>query len=411
MTGYGVEPTIMLHGLLWAVVALAMLTMFVITRRRPDYGLSILIAALPLYQARGHLGVPVTLLELLLLSYVAGVASRRPTFRRTPYDLWLLLWVAAPLLTIFLHPDSVHFLGLWRAFFFEPVLLFYAAAAVVRNGDRRPILHGALGLLAVVTAWSGLQVLTGPGLTYDHRLTGCFQSPNYLAFILTPTILIALLWPERRLGRLRAVLGVFGLVMLVATGSRGGQLALVAGLAAALPFIDSRWRRRGLAALGVIVFIGTALIAYRDAHRPPSEISPRPIIWGVAADEIRQHLLLGDGPGRFQERIWHHYQFEDRTRNLVAPFAISAHNLWLSAWVEWGLFTLVALLGLLGTLVVRLRRGRSGLPAVTAATTAAIVVHGVIDTPVFKNDLAVLFILILVVSLPVTYGGPHADRP
>lgn len=399
------EPTVLLTGPLWLVAAAVLIGTFFLTRKRPDYGLALVLAALPLYQVRGDLGLPTTLLELILGAVLLGVATRWRSLRwqRTPYDVWILLWLLAGLVNTFVTPgDGLKNLALWRAFFLEPVLYFYAAVAVFRRYSPLPLLWGALAALGVVAAWSSLLLFDNRAMTYDGRFRGCFQSPNFLAMFTAPLLLMIAAWPERRLWLLRSVTFAAGLAMLIASGSRGGQVALLAGVVVLVLWRIGRRHRLAIAGLAVTAGLLSVYGASQLADRTDKLVSPRPVIWEQTLDMLKKRPLTGTGSQYYQTQFLLQVQTDPNLalRYYVTPYAISAHNLWLTTWVHWGLFALLGLLGILVVFGVR-AMGRLGDPwtAVGAAAMTAIVVHGLIDTPLYKNDLAVLFILPLVLSL------------
>ncbi len=423
-TALSVEPTIVLGGVFgWGVVAILLAAAFVITRRRPDYGLGLVVAALPLYQVRGELfGLPTTLLELLLLTVLGAVASRWPAYRpvRTPYDLWLGIYVLGALLAVALGPDLRGGFGLWRAFFLEPALWFVAAGAVFRRHPSRALLAGALGTIAVVAVWTAGLLLGSGDLSYDGRLVGPYQSPNYTALLLVPLLLLVALWPGRQWAYGRIAAGGVALAILVASASLGGILALAAG---ALVAAYALTRRKGLLVAGVAGILVAAAVfgpkvldpppppptpAYSvdPAHPPPPpHISSRPVLWKEATNLIKENPLFPSAPGQFEETFGKRVEHVEAYRLYVTPYALNPHNLKLSVWVEWGLLTLVGLAGLLIICLVKLVRARPTVAAPLAMLTA-IMVHGLVDTPVLKNDLAIIMMLTLVLSLDAKRARP-----
>lgn len=409
------EPTIFINGpLMWIGVAGLLALVFWLTRRRPDYGLGLVVAALPFYQVRGHLGlpfdllgsvnIPTTLLELLLAVVLLGIVSCWPAYRppRTRYDGWLALWVGGALLAAAVGPDIREGFGLWRAFFLEPTLFFYAALAVFRKHDLRALLWGVLGAITLLAVWSIWLTLDGRAITYDRRLLGPFQSPNYLALLLGPLLLFILTWPQRVLQYPRVVVGLLGLSMLLATGSRGGQLAFLAALLVGTIFLGRRLRRLVLVGLATLLVVGAIVIGPSLlSHTEDQVVSARPVVWGQAVQIIADQPLFGNGPGQFQD------VFRERTRDnqtyqlYVLPQALNSHNTFLTTWTEWGLLTLLGFIGLLVTFIRVVRARLSYWQIGPVTMMMAILIHGLVDTSVLKNDLVLLFGLVLALSLLV----------
>ncbi len=399
MNGFiGTEETIMISGIGWLVVAVLVVGAFLLARRRADWGIALVVASLPFYQVRGSFGVPTTLLELVLGAVVLGVLSRWPRYRpaRSPFDPWLALWVLGSLLAAVLAPDPKQALGLWRAFFLEPAVFFVAARTIFRTEPVRPLLYGAIGAIGVAVVWTASLAAGGSALSYDGRLAGPFQSPNFMAHLTVPLTLLVLGWPGRLSRLVRFGPAVLGLVLLAGSQSRGGLLALAAGgLVLALLRSGPAWRKRITAAMvmGALLVAGILLNADRD-----DRFSTRPVLWKTAAAVIAERPLLGAGPEYFQDEVRARVGGDEDLRRFIVPRAPDAHNLFLVTWTEWGFATLAGLLGLLATLAAVLwrRRDRWAVPA--AAMAAAILAHGLVDTPVLKNDLAIIFMLVFVLA-------------
>ena len=109
--------------------------------RYARWSLYLTVAALPLYTVRWHYGpVPTTLLETLIVVTVAlyviarwRVGARRPI--PTPFDIPILALLAAGVVAVFVAGDHRGALGLYRAYFLEPIALFYVAVDLVRRDD------------------------------------------------------------------------------------------------------------------------------------------------------------------------------------------------------------------------------------------------------------------------------------
>lgn len=413
----GQEATIFLLGEGWVLAAILLGGLIIATIRRPALGIAGVLASLPLYQVRGEIaGFPTTFLELALLSVVGVIVLKygRLMLRRSGYEWPLALWVGGALGAALLSADVISALGLWRAWFFEPVLFFYAALAVWRRDDpaRRSVLWGLLGSGAVILLWTTGLALTGEAITYDNRLTGPFQSPNFLAMALVLIMVVLLFWPERRLLFSRAVILGGSLVALTLASSRGGLLALSLAVIVGILFRPIRHSRPSrskvwpLAALGLVISVFLVLVVGSlFTGERNDRLSSRPAIWQHAVAEIQKDPLWGVGPTRFQQSF---FEVKEREADVagrlyIAPQARTAHNVALSTWTEWGLMSLLGFLALVVTVARKtLQVTRPTTWRVSLVLVTAILVHGLIDTTVLKNDLALLFVLTLALSVPAT---------
>lgn len=403
----GVERTITLHSpLLWGIAAFILVVSFWLARRRPAYGLGLVIAATPLYQVRGTVGVPTTLLELILGAVLLGTLTRWREYplRRTGYEPWLIVWVGGALLATLTGPDLREGFGLWRAFFFEPALLLLALVTVFRRERPEPILAGALGAVGIIAAWTATLLLSGD-VSYDGRLLGPYQSPNFMAMALVPLLLLIAFWPGRQWCWVRLPVGLIGLGMLLATQSRGGYLALCAGVALVIAYQARRIRQAILipAALLLAAAIGIGALLF---HRPQPIIPIRRVLWEQSADIIRHNPVFGVHPGQFQPSLAAKFADDHFYTLYFVPFAPNPHDLWLVTWVEWGLLTVIGLLGLVVRFVRRTLRIDPPWALLAGAMMTAILVHGIVDTTVLKNDLAVLFVVVL--ALPAVASRSKA---
>ena len=122
----------------------------------------------------------------------------------------------------------------------------------------------------------------------------------------------------------------------------------------------------------------------------------RLIQWREAWDFINDHPLRGAGLAGYQEAIapYHKAGYIE-----IFPYP---HNIFLNVWIELGIVGLILFVALLVMVAQFLVRGRyhpAALPL--AAAWIALVVHGMVDIPYFKNDLSVLFWLLFLLSLPI----------
>ena len=117
------------------------------------WALIVTFGALPLYVVRWHYGpLPTTLLEtLIILTVVTYVVARWREGRRlplrTPYDIPIVLLLLAGAISVLVPQDHRAALGLYRAYFLEPVAIFYVTADLLRREEdmRRAVASFAIG--------------------------------------------------------------------------------------------------------------------------------------------------------------------------------------------------------------------------------------------------------------------------
>lgn len=374
---------------------------------------------MPLYVVRWHAGpLPTTLLEnlvvLTVLLYVVTLwRHREPLPTRTAYDIPIVVFLVAGLVGIFVAPDHRAALGIYRAFLLEPVAIFYVATAVLRSAaDIKPVLvasavSASLFSLAVIVTFAGVLI---SGHLNPNNSPGVFGiNPNAVALYLEPIAAVAggfVLFANTRKNRwLAAAVLATVLPALACTLSRGALLAgAVLALVAVLSVRDLRLR---LGLLGAAIVSGLALsqipfVAARLAHQLDphhSTLALREAIWSVTFRMLRDHPLFGAGISGYQTVMVHY-----RTRNLhPEPYA---HNIFLTTWSEIGLIGLAAFAVILFGLLWR--AGRNFGPARElyrpllwgiVGAWVVFIVHGLVDSPYWKNDLSLEFWILAAIEV------------
>lgn len=395
-------------GLGWVCVAIWLAAVLALTIRKAPWGFATLLAVTPLYQFRGELGLPTTLLELTLGAVLFGWLINHKKYPLRPDRTWPWLGVmlAGSFIAALVSPDTREGLGLWRAFFLEPIAFYVTAAAVFKKEKTVALFYGLLGSLAVISTWSVIQAFGHGDLSYDGRLLGAYQSANFLALAVVPVIMAALFWPSQELPvdrarrlALRFVPAGIGVALLFASQSRGGCIALAFGLGVALLYNLRHFSRRQLIAMvatGVVLVGVAAPLLY---HRNQTILPIRRMLAEHAMDYLADHPVFGVGPGQFQSRTAERYIGDAYYEHYFVPYAPNAHNFILVLWTEWGLAVLIATIGLLITVGERIKRIPRQWQILTIGSLGGMLIHGLVDVPILKNDLSILFMTVLMLAM------------
>jgi O-antigen ligase len=111
--------------------------------------------------------------------------------------------------------------------------------------------------------------------------------------------------------------------------------------------------------------------------------------WGETAMLLRDHALFGVGLGGYPAALAP-YHTDVQYEIFQYP-----HNLFLNQWVELGMLGVVALVWLIVAGGRELWRDHSVVTMASGAALVTMVIHGLVDVPFYKNDLAVLTALLL----------------
>jgi len=407
--------------------------------------LALLPLSLPLYAVRFRIGpLPTTLLEILILAtLVAWTMTRKLTGWKDAVKIlgrqgWLIplgLWLLAGAIGIIVAPDHFAALGLWRAYFLDPALVFLMLADLVR-GDRekRMVLRSLVIACIGVALWAAVQTVTGYGIPAPWnappagiRATGPFPFPNALALFAVPIAATCLAFvplgrtqdPSTSLmagsgrrtldaGRWTSILWIgfgSGLVATVLAKSVGGFLGILAAA-----FVALIWNRRTRRGAIVTACVAAAILLLVPDLRTPvvRDLSfqdwsgkVRLVMWGEATAMLKDRPIFGAGLGAYPDVI---KPYHKATWMEIFQYP---HDILLNLWSETGILGIVAFAWIL--ILWWKRGGRLALPVI-----AAVVVHGLVDVPYFKNDLAILFWLLVAVTTmtsPKTEISTTVARP
>lgn len=358
---------------------------------------------LPLYVAEIPLIVLVTM--LIFRWFLSG-----ESYCWTKKDRWMslgmFLFLCGSFIAFVVNKLPPHSLGLIKSFVLLPILLAFGLRHTLLSlGDHSKLLslwYGGVvagAIAAVASFYLG-------GLTYDNRLVAWYDSPNQLAFLLGPGILMGIYFfiissKEQLILRLGIACSLLGILLpLFLTRSYGVIFSLaIAGIFLLLTIKGRHiiFRLFPFVVLAVTVWVGAeystdkfqSLVTFDER----SSLSSRMTIWTVAMLAARESFPWGIGIGQFQI-VYLAYQAQ------FPPYLEWAvpepHNLFLSLYLSSGL------VGLLGV-CISLYHGVVGVQSVLkqekyrtlALTYVSLLFYwllvGLLDTPYFDNALALGF--------------------
>lgn len=375
--------------------------------------LTLAVAVTPLYPYRFVMfGVPIYLPEIFILLALIGwlflLLRRRITWQRLPFWLSLpigLFIVGAALAAAFADTHAVSLGGL-KSWVILPAIfgLLGYQVLIADSTAKQSLSRGLLISAVVVSIWGIVDQVSNAG-----RLSSFFNSPNSAAMWLVPVFFLLL--PHHKERVFQIGLSLIG-VAIILTGSFGGVLALVAGLLVLGGLHVHAQTGRQTTSL-VVLWALTALSASASLTSALSHwlgnifgdrLGGRLQIWTIARLALGERRWFGLGPNGF-----HSYYLGKVGSVFPTPIEWSVpqpHNLYLATWLSSGLLGLVSFLTLIGALFFY--QVKRQLPFLAAALSAMLV-HGLIDTTYWKNDLSILFFLI--VALTAVEVQTLSDKP
>ncbi len=369
-------------------------------------------ALAPAYVIRWHIGpLPSTLLEASILATIAIFAveafrGKHPLVWRSPFTIPATVFLVAGAISVVVSPEQVKGLGLYRAYLIEPIAFYFVLGHVARTAWRARLILAGLAIGGSVAAIANAVVILNAIRHHTLNLAlpppvVIYNTPNAVALYVVPLIGIAAsLFLYDRARWVRPASAAFLAIGLGATAlslSRGGYLAL-AVIALILAVVNRyRWYL-----IPAVVVVGAAMtrvppIASRLAHEfnlhdPSNTFVSRTDLWQATLRMLRDNPIFGGGMFGFARSI-QPYRGGVYEENLIYP-----HNIVLNMWSETGLLGMASFAWIM---VQAFRVSWAGWKSGPAAWRAmqlgivlamvAVIVHGLVDVPYFKNDLALEF--------------------
>lgn len=417
-----------------AFLIMILIAFVVLSYRRTIWGLSIIVLMLPSYLYRFNiLGLPSTLLELMILLLfgiwlIKGWPHKYKDLRKLSTTLKSLLglWLVVSLMALAVNP-TLAALGLWRAYFLEPLFFFIVFINSVRDKKDFMMIVRALGILviwlfvvAIYQNYSHWNYLPAYNFPQVKRLTAVFSYPNALSLLTAPLAAFFAGWWVKSRHKLAdwPYLLVFVLALALAALARsdGAVVAILTSLVLLL-ILDKKnrkWRLSLAAVVIIILFIFSSLPA-RLADFKQQLFSPRLDLaatsleirssqWQETWQMLKDHSFWGAGLNGYQPAMAPYHQ-TDWLEVYLYP-----HNIFLNFWTELGLAGVIIFLAWLiyiGMLLRKLFRQKNRLAWPFTLLWFTWLVHGLVDVPYFKNDLSLLFFIIL--GLTILAGDKKYD--
>ncbi|NTU99155.1 hypothetical protein HGA64_04085 [Candidatus Falkowbacteria bacterium] len=464
----------------------------------------LLIFLLPTYLIRFKAGIPTTLLEVMILmvSVVWFWTGRNEITRRLskvwkkgvdspgrvgyPFGVEAVLWLVVAMVAVGVANFTNQSFGIWKAYFFEPVLLYLVILNVMGKKDASlskklgmiiwPMTLSALAvsLLAVYQKVTG-QFIANPlwAAAETRRVVSFFGYPNAVGLYVESIIFLALGYyfiiakrpgrkenegkivkPEKhghnhgggsffagffaaaqndhRVQKVLLLLTIFlSLLAIIFAKSVGASLGVGAGFVMFALLYSKKSRHVTLAVLLIAIVSITVYQPLRHRALKYATLNDfsgqvRKAQWLETEQLLRtgRNWLVGTGLSNYQKAIapFHRpgifikdYDDSEAQRKLVfnekyraahwQPLEIYMypHNIVLNFWTELGLVGLLLFAWFIGkyyfslwSLAFRLKNAIEVRPVIIglAAAMVAFLVHGLVDVPYFKNDLAVIFWLL-----------------
>ncbi|MCK5212148.1 O-antigen ligase family protein [Candidatus Parcubacteria bacterium] len=497
--------------------------------RRLDWAVMFILATLPSYMIRFEIfGIPFTVLETMILiaftvwtikNYSSIINNLKLRFKnsfkiactrltgenyklkiltRYPFDYEIIALLIISWIAIVVAGFSDSALGIWKAYFFEPVLLYILLINLFGKRDTNPRINinppiannvnsvnSIIVALAIGAFWvSALAIIErligwNAVAAFWPRVTGPFLYPNALGLYLGPIVLLLIGWliNQWRIFNFQYLIfkqfsifnfqllftGVtilFSITAIILASSEGALAGiLIAGFILGLFILINRKPKFKWLPLGAIVAVGGFVIfsslfflfvvpehKYFNSSCPTlNYISDKAMLKDISGEIRKQQWretfammkgdyrwLTGTGLSGYQAAIKSYHQEgiffnflrdKDFRQQIVwgseeykakhwqpVEIYMYPHNLILNFWTELGMLGMILFIWIIGKFFylgfvncklkiacTRLAGENFGdkrngyLILGLMCSMVVIVIHGTVDVPYFKNDLAIIF--------------------
>ncbi len=442
-------------------IAIIILLFFTLAITRLDWAILLLIASLPTYLIRFKIfSLPTTLLEIMILisfgiwffkffvPQIPKIIKHRKK-QNYPHHWEITFLIIISFVATGISGFTNSSLGIWKAYFFEPILLYLLIFQVFKEKkELKKILWALLISSSIISLLAIFQKITGLFISSPHwaaaatrRATSFFPYPNAVGLYLAPLILVFIGWlmslPQANDIKkwsqkiIIAITIILSLGAIYAARSEGALIGIT--IALFLFFILSQHKYRIISLGLLLIIIGGVFYFAPNNNSVINKLFLHDLSGQIRRQQWREtskmlkdgRLITGAGLANYQKTISPYHQAgiffnRDHLANFDAVVWASPtlkakywqpveiylypHNIFLNFWTELGLFGLLLFIWLIIKYLFIALRLNLNLKwehdkekyLVLGLGTAMIVifVHGLVDVPYFKNDLAIIFWLL-----------------
>lgn len=442
---------------IWLIIFI--IFFLVLALSRLDWATLLLIATLPTYLIRFKiLGLPLTLLETMILiafgvwffrsfaPKLKDIIKNRNIRLRYPFSWEIILLMIISFIAAGVSGFNAGALGIWKAYFFEPILFFILVFNVFKDKKEFTKIFWALAIsAAIISVFAIFQKITGLFISNptwaaigSRRAVSFFGYPNAVGLYLAPLVMVFIGWLfsfswtnilDQAFKKSTIILIIVASLLAIYSARSEGALIGLAG--ALLVFGLLAGKKQQIATLLVLIAVIGGIFWFTPSHDfvltklTLNDLSGqiRRQQWKETIKMLKTNRIIGGaGLDNYQTAVKPYHQEgiffnNDNLPNFDAVVWASStlrtkywqpveiylypHNIFLNFWSELGLLGLLLFIWLITKYLITawklsIALGRDGRPEqyltlglMTAIIT--IVIHGLVDVPYFKNDLAVMF--------------------
>lgn len=407
-----------------------------VTWWRFSYGLFLFAALLPTYVIRFSVGpLPSTFLEVITIilcgvwliknTSLAVNEIRNFVQKNKILSVGILLFLIGATISIFTAVDTRKALGEWKAFYVEPTIVFFILLSVLKDKKNlQALMHGLLACGIATSALAVYQHFTGWLVPHSfwanrntYRVTAWYGYPNAVGLFLTPLIPIAAYiaidsWKKMNRNIDSISVSFFlsilfiplSLLAIIFAKSTGALVAIVGTIGCALLW----WKKTRWYAVAIGMLGFTALVLLQSTNPIKQELlfqdrsgQIRVAIYKETTEFLKDNPVFGAGLSSYNKRI---VPYHTTVNGEGIEIFHLPHNIVLSMWVSIGLIGLIGFVVIVCAGFARGYQTKNVMAYFVCGALFALVMTGLVDSPYIKNDLSILFWIIIALLTSYPYG-------
>ncbi len=435
------------------IIILSLILFTILTLLRLNWALFLILFLLPIYLVRFNIGpIPATFLEfMILIVFFVWLFKEKPwknfknnifkKRKKYPYYLEIIGILITAWFGLFLANFSPGALGIFKAYFIEPIMLYIVLINRGYTSSNKFIWPLSLSALAISLIAIFQQYLVGldMGSIMQTKVVSVFSYPNAVGLFLGPIILLSaglfLSYPKKAslfvsLKKLIIILTIVSSILAIFFAQSDGALVAVFGAFFTIALLANRKSKK--IAIILLIFISLAI----SLHQPSLQyVKTRASLMDLSGQIRRQQwkettemlidgrIISGAGLDNYQANLknyhqegifikdindpeWHRKVVWDKEYHKQAwqpvEIYLYPHNIFLNFWTEITIFGALIFIFLifrvlfdLLILLKKLSIKQKAIALGVIGSLITILIHGLVDVPYFKNDLSVLFWIII----------------
>ena len=364
------------------------------------------IFLIPLYLVRFSIfGIPTNILEILIyLTFLFFILGKPCIKWKNFYKEYKSYIISTSLIFFGLIVSTLanqnyrEGLGIIKGWFFDPLLFSFILIHEIKGEKDIERILKIFYFSSFLISLIAFEYLFYGSLTYDGRLKAFYDSPNYLAMFLSPSIFIGLyliknIKPAKGVKKYALPTTIFLISLIIFfTYSYATWIAIIASLI--ITMIITKKVSKKFIAISALIIVFAFLTQLNNPKlnnifSERSSLSSRMMIWKSSALMIKNNFVFGIGPGNFENTYLEYQKYFPPYLEWAVP---QPHNLYLAFWLQSGIIGLTGFFILIFSWLKKTTKNSANLLcAASLGVILCILIHGIFDTTYWKNDLSFVF--------------------